>query len=114
MMKNSQALQFRDAILAKIYSDWPEARPAVSAIMRRVNEKRRFKTDEANTVRKALDKADGYEKRMTYAKYLCRAVGAIYMYERIKVPEELVEAYNEACEIATGAWIATSGSNADN
>lgn len=112
--ENRQALQFRDAVLTKIYSEWPEARPAVSAIMKRINEKRRLKADEASIVRKALDKVDGYEQRMTYARHLCRMVGAIYIYEGIKVPEELVEAYNEACEIATGAWVATPGSGADN
>ena len=114
MKKNNQAIQFRDAVLAKVYSEWPEARPAVSAIMRRVNAKRRLKADEASIVRKALNKVDGYEKRMTYARHLCRLAGAIYMYEGVKVPEELLNAYNEACEIATDTWVATPALNADN
>ena len=114
MRKNSQALQFRDAVINRIYSEWPEARPAVSAIMKRVNAKRRLKADEANIVRKALYKVDGYEQRMTYARHLCRLAGAIYMYEGVKVPEELLNAYNEACEIATGTWVATPKLNTHN
>ena len=108
---NENIIEFRDTILDTIYSEWPEARPAVKVVMARVSENRRLTVDESNVVNKALSKVDGYDMRMLYARHLCRLVVVLYMYEWKEVPQGLLEAYNEACEIAVGTWAARSNAN---
>lgn len=110
-MMNENVIEFRDVILNKLYSEWPEARHAVKVVMARVNENRRFTVGESNVVNKALSKVDGYDMRMLYARHLCSLVGVLYMYDGKEMPQGLVDAYNEACEIAVGTWKACPNAN---
>lgn len=110
-MMNENVIEFRDAILDNLYSEWPEARPAVKVVMARVNENRRFTVGESNIVNKALSKVDGYDMRMLYARHLCSLVGVLHIYEGKEVPQGLVDVYNEACEIAVGTWAASPNAN---